>query len=150
MRISGCWIAATVLVTACGGESKPAAKEGTTTVPPEVLATLDAYASVFDRLASDLGAAAPDCAKGVAVANSYMKELDALEGKRAQLAEAMAKVSTADEGAASAVLAKRYAERFKTATLKWDPLVKACHDDPALQASMSALMSRFPMMRKKS
>src|SRR5690348_12906761 len=147
MRTPRRWIAMMFVMAACGGESKPAADDRPPSVAPEIVTTLDAYAVVFDKLTSDLGAAAPDCAKAVAITERYTKQLDALEDQRTKLAELMAKVPPADEPAAGEWLAKRYAERFKTATLKLGPLVKSCEGDPALKAGMNALMSRFPMMR---
>lgn len=137
--------------SAAGSAAKTASDEGgrPAGLSAETKATLDSYVTAFEKLGADLGAAAPDCAKGVAAVENNAKELDALDARGAAMRAEMDNVSATNGPAIGEWLAKTYAPRMKGAVEKMGPMMGPCESDPALKTAMEGVMSRYPMMRKK-
>lgn len=132
-------------------EGSAAAKPAAASTRPaaittEMNETFDLYVVAFEKLTSELAAAAPDCAKAVTVVESNARALDALDARGAALRDQMTSIT---DPAAGEWFGTTYAPRMKAAVEKMGPLVEACEDDAAVKAAMNGMMARFPMMRPK-
>ncbi|HVK89505.1 MAG TPA: hypothetical protein VM513_35525 [Kofleriaceae bacterium] len=161
---------AVMVLAACGGNEKAAGVEGSAAkaseakaseptpadaggLPPgitvEMKETFDLYVAAFEKLTAELGAAAPDCAKGVAAVERNAKELDGLDARGAALRAQMEALRERKSPEQAEWFANSYAERVKGAILQMGPLVTSCEGNVALKDAMNSVMARYPMMRKK-
>ncbi len=133
-----------VMLGGCG-DKEPARPASVT---PEMADTFEAYIVAFEKLATDLGAPGMSCLKAVSVAKEDGAAVTALSPRGATLREAMKAMGSKDP-AARDWFAATYEGRMRSALMKFGTLVALCKDDPALKLAMNAVMSQFPMMKKK-